>query len=48
MSIEDRLKELKAKVNAGTGRHHRSQVEFEGPELVIYTDEPKNLPMNRI
>jgi KH/beta-lactamase-domain protein len=42
MSIEDRLKELKAKVNALVPEGITvSQVEFEGPELVIYTDEPK-------
>jgi KH/beta-lactamase-domain protein len=42
MSIEDRLKELKAKVNALVPKGITvSQVEFEGPELVIYTDEPK-------
>ena len=42
MSIEDRLKELKAKVNSLVPPGITvSQVEFEGPELVIYTDEPK-------
>jgi KH/beta-lactamase-domain protein len=42
MSIEERLKELKAKVNALVPSGITvSQVEFEGPELVIYTDEPK-------
>lgn len=42
MLIEDRLKELKDKINdkvpAGI---NVSNVEFEGPELVIYTDDPK-------
>jgi len=42
MLIEDRLKELKDKINdkvpAGITV---SEVEFEGPELVIYTDDPK-------
>jgi len=42
MLIDDRLKELKDKINdkvpAGITV---SQVEFEGPELVIYTDDPK-------
>ncbi len=42
MLIEDRLKELKDKINdkvpAGITV---SDVEFEGPELVIYTDDPK-------
>ncbi|MFA7153576.1 MAG: KH domain-containing protein, partial [Methanoregulaceae archaeon] len=42
MLIEDRLKELKDKINdkvpAGI---NVSEVEFEGPELVIYTDDPK-------
>jgi len=42
MLIEDKLKELKdkicAKVPAGI---NISNVEFEGPELVIYTDDPK-------
>jgi KH/beta-lactamase-domain protein len=42
MFIEDRLTELKDKINrkvpAGI---NVSEVEFEGPELVIYTDDPK-------
>jgi uncharacterized protein len=42
MLIEERLKELKDKINdkvpAGI---NVSNVEFEGPELVIYTDDPK-------
>jgi KH/beta-lactamase-domain protein len=42
MLIEDRLTELKDKINkkvpAGI---NVSEVEFEGPELVIYTDDPK-------
>jgi KH/beta-lactamase-domain protein len=42
MLIEERLKELKNKINdkvpAGITV---SQIEFEGPELVIYTDDPK-------
>src|SRR5512138_1776612 len=42
MLIEERLKELKDKINekVPTGITV-SQVEFEGPELVIYTDDPK-------
>jgi len=42
MLIEDRLRELKEKIDkrvpAGI---NVSRVEFEGPELVIYTDDPK-------
>jgi KH/beta-lactamase-domain protein len=42
MPIEDRLKELKEKIDgivpAGISV---TQVEFEGPELVIYTEDPK-------
>ena len=42
MFIEERLQELKEKINrkvpAGI---NVSEVEFEGPELVIYTDDPK-------
>lgn len=42
MLIEERLKELKTKIQekvpAGISV---SQIEFEGPELVIYTDDPK-------
>ncbi|MDD1669316.1 MAG: beta-CASP ribonuclease aCPSF1 [Methanomicrobiales archaeon] len=42
MTIEDRLKDLKEKIDgivpAGISV---SQVEFEGPELVIYTEDPK-------
>lgn len=42
MLIEERLKELKAKVNSIVPSGITvSQVEFEGPELVIYTDDPK-------
>jgi len=42
MLIEERLKELKAKVNSLVPSGITvSQVEFEGPELVIYTDDPK-------
>jgi len=42
MLIEERLKELKDKINekVPTGITV-TQVEFEGPELVIYTDDPK-------
>jgi KH/beta-lactamase-domain protein len=42
MTIEDRLRDLKEKIDgivpAGISV---SQVEFEGPELVIYTEDPK-------
>ncbi len=42
MLIEERLKELKEKINSIVPRGITvSQVEFEGPELVIYTDDPK-------
>ncbi|MBP2132325.1 KH/beta-lactamase-domain protein [Methanomicrobium sp. W14] len=42
MLIEDRLKELKEKINAKVPAGiNVSEVEFEGPELVIYTDDPK-------
>ncbi|MDD1672042.1 MAG: beta-CASP ribonuclease aCPSF1 [Methanomicrobiales archaeon] len=42
MLIEERLKELKAKVNSLVPSGISvSDVEFEGPELVLYTDEPK-------
>ncbi|MEN6516916.1 MAG: KH domain-containing protein, partial [Methanospirillum sp.] len=42
MGIEERLKDLKDKIN-GKVPHgiSVSEVEFEGPELVIYTDDPK-------
>ena len=42
MLIEDRLKELKDKINERVPAGIRvTEVEFEGPELVIYTDDPK-------
>ena len=42
MLIEERLKELKNKINEKVPRGITvSEVEFEGPELVIYTDDPK-------
>ena len=42
MQIEERLKELKEKINEKVPRGITvTQVEFEGPELVIYTDDPK-------
>ncbi|TAJ44117.1 beta-CASP ribonuclease aCPSF1 [Methanofollis fontis] len=42
MLIEDRLKELRDKINAKVPAGISiSDVEFEGPELVIYTDDPK-------
>ena len=42
MLIEDRLKELKDKINDKVPKGiNVSDVEFEGPELVIYTDDPK-------
>ncbi len=42
MLIEERLKELKNKINEKVPKGISvSDVEFEGPELVIYTDDPK-------
>jgi predicted metal-dependent RNase len=42
MLIEERLKELKDKINEKVPQGITvTQVEFEGPELVIYTDDPK-------
>jgi hypothetical protein len=42
MLIEERLKELKNKINEKVPSGITvSEVEFEGPELVIYTDDPK-------
>jgi len=42
MLIEDRLKELRDKINERVPAGIRvTEVEFEGPELVIYTDDPK-------
>ena len=42
MLIEDRLKELKDKINERVPDGIKvTEVEFEGPELVIYTDDPK-------
>ena len=42
MLIDDRLKELKTKINEKVPAGITvSEVEFEGPELVIYTDDPK-------
>jgi KH/beta-lactamase-domain protein len=42
MLIEERLKELKTKINEKVPAGITvSEVEFEGPELVIYTDDPK-------
>ena len=42
MLIEERLKELKDKINDKIPSGITvSEVEFEGPELVIYTDDPK-------
>ena len=42
MLIEERLKELKDKINEKVPHGITvTQVEFEGPELVIYTDDPK-------
>ena len=42
MLIEERLKELKHKINEKVPPGITvSEVEFEGPELVIYTDDPK-------
>ena len=42
MLIEERLKELKDKINEKVPAGITvSDVEFEGPELVIYTDDPK-------
>ena len=42
MLIEERLKELKDKINEKVPAGITvKEVEFEGPELVIYTDDPK-------
>ena len=42
MLIEDRLKELRDKINERVPAGIRvTEVEFEGPELVIYMDDPK-------
>jgi KH/beta-lactamase-domain protein len=42
MLIEERLKDLKNKINEKVPPGISvTQVEFEGPELVIYTDDPK-------
>ncbi len=42
MGIEERLKDLKDKINTKVPQGISvSEVEFEGPELVIYTDDPK-------
>ncbi|MCK4268991.1 MAG: beta-CASP ribonuclease aCPSF1, partial [Methanogenium sp.] len=42
MLIEEKLKELKDKISAKIPAGiNISNVEFEGPELVIYTDDPK-------
>ena len=42
MGIEERLKDLKDKINTKVPPGISvSEVEFEGPELVIYTDDPK-------
>ena len=42
MVIEDKLQELKEQINRIVpGGITVSDVEFEGPELVIYTDDPK-------
>ncbi|MDT8357202.1 MAG: beta-CASP ribonuclease aCPSF1 [Methanomicrobiaceae archaeon] len=42
MFIEERLQELKEKINRKVPAGITvSEVEFEGPELVIYTDDPK-------
>ena len=42
MVIEERLKELRDKINEKVPAGITvSQVEFEGPELAIYTDDPK-------
>ena len=42
MGIEERLRDLKDKINGKVPHGITvSEVEFEGPELVIYTDDPK-------
>ncbi|HZD43920.1 MAG TPA: MBL fold metallo-hydrolase, partial [Methanomicrobiales archaeon] len=42
MLVEERLKELREKINGIVPKGITvSDVEFEGPELVIYTDDPK-------
>lgn len=43
MLIEDRLKEIQEKIMKKVPKGIKvSSVEFEGPELVIYTDDPKS------
>ena len=43
MQVEDRLKELKDIINKRVPRGVEvTDVEFEGPEMVIYTDNPEN------
>ena len=42
MQVEDRLKELKDTINQKVPRGiTMTDVEYEGPEMVIYTDDPK-------
>ena len=42
MLIEERLEDLRKKINAKVPKGISiSEVEFEGPELVIYTDDTK-------
>ena len=42
MQVEDRLKELKETINKKVPRGVEvTDVEFEGPEMVIYTDNPE-------
>ena len=42
MQAEDRLRELKDTINQKVPRGVTvTDVEYEGPELVIYTDDPK-------
>ena len=42
MQVEDRLKELKDTINRKVPRGVTvTDVEYEGPEMVIYTDDPK-------
>ncbi|MDE2518152.1 MAG: hypothetical protein O0W93_01855 [Methanocorpusculum sp.] len=42
MQVEDRLRELKDTINRKVPRGVTvTDVEYEGPEMVIYTDNPK-------
>ncbi|MFA4935505.1 MAG: hypothetical protein WC568_06685, partial [Candidatus Methanoperedens sp.] len=47
MTVEDVLNELKQKIRAQLPKDITiSDVDFEGPELVIYTEEPRKFADN--